>query len=420
MWWKTAVIYELYVDKFARNFHGLSEKLGYLKSLGINCVHVLPHYPSPMVDDGYDVSDYKSVRAELGTVEDFERFAKLAHGLGIKVLVDLVLNHASINHPLFIEASRDKNAPSRDLFLWSDTGKEYALAVNSFSHVKQKNWIYNKATRDYYFSTFYPEQADFNWTNPKVLAFFLDVIKFWVSLGADGFRLDAASHLIKEEGTNSKGLPEVHRILKQLRTYIDKNFPGTILLAEAHDELPKMKSYFGAGDECNLVYNFYLNERMWLAIKRDDISIFEKAVAASAGIPENSAWANFLRSHDEISMSTLKPDEVNEVADYFDPAKKYRFRSFIAMRQGSMFDGDKEKMAEASRWLFEAPGAHVIYYGDEIGLENTDVRAGEDMRKTVRGYFDWSRAEKEMRIQTSLWNSLKNLISTSTANYTCY
>src|SRR3989344_5255570 len=329
MWWKNVVIYELYVDKFAENFTGLSEKLGYLRALGINCVHILPHYPSPMVDDGYDVSDYKSVRAELGTIEDFEKFAKLAHGWGIKIIIDLVLNHASIAHPLFIEASLDKNAASRNLFLWSDTGQEYALAINSFSQVKPKNWIYNKITRDYYFSTFYPEQADFNWANPKVLIFFLDIMEFWVSRGADGFRLDATSHLIKKEGTNSKGLPEVHEILKQLRTHLDKNL---------------MKSYFGVGDECHLVYNFYLNERMWLAIKRGDKSIFEKALAASAGIPENSAWANFLRSHDEISMSTLEQGEVNEVADYFDPARKCRFKSYIAMRPGSMFGGDKEKM----------------------------------------------------------------------------
>ncbi|KKT58949.1 hypothetical protein A3I36_02145 [Candidatus Giovannonibacteria bacterium RIFCSPLOWO2_02_FULL_45_28] len=413
MWWKNAVIYELYVDKFAENFAGLSEKLGYLKSLGINCVHILPHYPSPMVDDGYDVSDYKSVRAELGTIEDFEKFTKSAHGLGIKIIVDLVLNHASINHPLFIEASRDKNALSRNLFLWSDTGKEYASAINSFPHLKPKNWIYNKITRDYYFSTFYPEQADFNWANPKVLVFFLDVMEFWVSRGADGFRLDAVSHLVKKEGTNSKGLPVVHEILKQLRTHIDKNFPDVILLAEVHDDISKMKSYFGAGDECHLVYNFYLNERMWLALKRDDKSTFEKALAASASMPGNSAWANFLRSYDEISMSTLEPSEVNEVADYFDPAKKFRFRSYIAMRQGSMFKGDKEKTLEAFGWLFEAPGAHVIYYGDEIGLENADILAGEDARKTVRGYFDWPRAEKEMRNKASLWNSLKDLISVS-------
>src|SRR3989344_751952 len=201
MWWKEAVIYEVSVDKFAVNFPGLADKLDYLKDLGVNCLHILPHYPSPMVDDGYDVSDYKGVRPELGTLDDFKKFTEHAHALGIKIIVDLVLNHASTMHPLFIEAS-NKESDAKKIFLWSKTGTE-----------------------------------------------FLDVIDFWVGMGADGFRIDAASHIAKKEGTNCKGLPEAHEILMKLRARVDKNYLGVILLAEVHDSIIKMKEYFNKGAE---------------------------------------------------------------------------------------------------------------------------------------------------------------------------
>ncbi|MDO8523076.1 MAG: alpha-amylase family glycosyl hydrolase [bacterium] len=411
MWWKNAVIYELYVDKFAGNFTGLTGKLDYLKNLGINCVHILPHYPSPMVDDGYDVSDYKGVRAELGTIEDFKNFATTAHKEGIKIIVDLVLNHASASHPWFLEAHRNKNAGTRELFLWSAGGKEFPLAINVFSQVKPKNWIFNKDTGDYYFSTFYPDQADFNWQNPEVLSRFLDIMDFWVSMGADGFRLDAAPYLIKKEGTDCKGLPEVHEILMKLRSHIDKNYPEVVLLAEVHDTLYKMKEYFDDGVECHLTYNFYLNERMMLAFKREDSSIVDEAVKECFGIPENTAWANFLRNHDEISMAGLSAEESKEIISKFDPEEKYRFEAYTAMRLASMFKGDREKIINAFQWLFDTPGAHIIYYGDEIGMENEAVGKGEDMRRTVRGNFDWTKAEIEMNNPSSLFNAVKKIIA---------
>ena len=199
LWWKKAIIYEVYVDKFAGNFKGLAEKLPYLKNLGINCIWLLPHYPSPMIDDGYDVSDYLGVRSELGTLDDFKQFTEKAHEAGIKIIIDLVLNHVSIKHPWFQER--------KDFFIWSKTGKEFPKAVNPFSHMKPSNWIFDKERGEYYFATFYPEQADLNWENPEVFIEMMKVVDFWMDNGADGFRLDAARFLIKKEGTECVNLP---------------------------------------------------------------------------------------------------------------------------------------------------------------------------------------------------------------------
>ncbi|KKU86060.1 MAG: Trehalose synthase [Parcubacteria group bacterium GW2011_GWA2_47_9] len=410
MWWKGAVIYELYADKFAGNFAGLSDKLDYLKNLGINCVHILPHYPSPMIDDGYDVSDYKGIRPELGTLDDFKKMAGRAHAMGIKVIVDLVLNHASTMHHLFVDASKKESA-SRNMFLWSKTGKEFPEAVNAFSRVKPKNWIWHPASGEYYFSTFYPEQADFNWKNPAVFDFFIDIMDFWVDMGADGFRLDAASHIVKKEGTNCKSLPETHAILMKLRKHIDKSYSDVILLAEVHDGIMKTKEYFNQGAECHLTYNFYLTERIFLSLVRADRSIFDYALKECEEIPQNSAWANFLRCHDEISLSWLTDAERKEVIDIFDPQRKYQFEAYTAMRLASMFKGDKEKILEAFRMLFLSPGAHIIYYGDEIGMENEKISAGEDVRRVVRGKFDWAMADIEMASSSSLFSNIKNIIA---------
>ena len=409
MWWKEAVIYELYVDKFAGDFVGLADKLNYLKDFGINCIHILPHYPSPMVDDGYDVSDYKGVRPELGTLEDFKKLTERAHAMGIKIIVDLVLNHASITHPLFLEASNKENS-ARNMFLWSKTGKEFPEAVNAFSKIKQKNWIWHPASGEYYFSTFYPEQADFNWGEPNVFDFFIDIMDFWVNNGTDGFRIDAASHIAKKDWTNCKGLPEAHAILMKLRAHIDKNYPDVVLLAEVHDGIQKTKDYFDRGAECHLTYNFFLNERTFLSFVRDDRSIFDNAVKDCEEIPPNSAWANFLRSHDEISLSGLVDSEKNEIIARFDPQGKYRFEAYTAMRLASMFKGDKEKIIAAFRMLFEAHGAHIIYYGDEIGMENEEIFAGEDMRRVVRGKFDWAKADIEKSNPSSLFSGIKGII----------
>ncbi|MEX2053103.1 MAG: alpha-amylase family glycosyl hydrolase, partial [Candidatus Paceibacterota bacterium] len=244
-WWKDIVIYETYVDKFARDFKGLTEKLGYLEDLGINCIHLLPFFPSPRVDDGYDVSDYTNVQSELGTIEDAKSFISQASKHGIRVMIDLVFNHTSTQHPWFKEASSSPDSLKREYYLWSKTGEEYPEAYNPFEHLKPKSWILDPTSGQYYFSTFYPEQADLNWDNPEVEREFLNIMDFWVDAGVSLFRLDAASFLIKRDGTNCRHLPETHTVLKRIRRHIEENYPHVALLAEVHAPIEKAIEYFG-------------------------------------------------------------------------------------------------------------------------------------------------------------------------------
>lgn len=399
------VIYELYVDKFAGSFRGFLGKVDYFNKLGVNALHILPHYPSPMVDDGYDVSDYRGVRKELGTLKDFENFSKAAKQNGLKIIVDLVINHASIEHPWF------KN--NRDYFLWSKTGKELAGAPNSLPHLKPSNWIYDPATGDYYFSTFYPEQADLNWDNPHVLEEFLKIIDFWVERGVGGFRLDAASHLIKREGTTSKGLPETHVILKKMRQHIDKNYPEAILLAETHDSIVETKKYFGNGDECHLVYHFPLAEAMLLALITGNNHSLQTLLKESNDLPKNCRWATFLRNHDELSLTTLTEEERKEIMTFADPEGKYDFKNGrgLSMRLASILKNDKEKIISAVRLLFSTRGVPIIYYGDEIGMQNARLRGKViDTRRYVRGDFDWKEAERQMKDSDSLFGAVAGMI----------
>ena len=412
-WWKKTVIYSTYVDKFAGDFATMTERLDYLTRLGVGCVHLLPFYPSPFVDDGYDISDYCNVRKELGTLEDFSKFTEEAHLHGIRVMIDLVLNHTSTKHPWFIEASASPENPKRNFYLWSDTGNEYAGAANPFSILKSSNWIANPAGEGYYFSTFYPEQADLNWNNTEVFASMMGVIDFWTARGVDGFRLDAAAHLIKKEGTGCVSLPETHIVLKRVRAYLDQHHPGVALLGEAHgeDPIPVLKSYFGDGDECHLMYHFPLVGKLVLALKRDDRSVLEPMLAESAEIPEEAQWVTLLRHHDEMPLALLPEDERGEVFDYFDAEKKYQFNLGTSLRTATMFRGEKRDILRAFEMLFSIPGSPIIYYGDEIGMENILMEANErDTRRSVRGVFDWVEAERQLADPGSLFHGVAKII----------
>lgn len=416
-WWKHAKIYELYVDAFAGNFANLAAQLDYFERLGVNALHILPHYPSPMMDGGYDVMDYLNVRPELGSLEDFDFFLKRAHRRGIKVIVDMVLNHVSEHHPWFIEARTDTESNKRDYFLWSDSGKELALGWNAPSGFKESNWIRNEPTGDYYYATFYPHQPDLNWDNPAVVDAMIANMDFWAGRGVDGFRLDAAASLIKRDGTTSKGLPETHAVLKHIRKHLDATYGGNvIMLAEAHQEIAAMKTYFGAGDECHLVYHFPLAEQMFLSLLRDDGAALEAMVRESGDIPENCAWALFLRNHDELSLSTLLEEEQFELVDFLDPKHKYVFKRgrATAMRLGSIFKKHRGNLKRMFELLYSLPGAPVMYYGDEIGMENLPLEEGiVDTRIYVRGPFDWEEAQRQMSDPESLFNQTARIIRRS-------
>ena len=412
--WASAVLYELYVDKFARDFRGLSGKLDYFNKLGVTALHILPYYPSPMVDDGYDVSDYRNVRKELGSLKDFEEFAKTARERGLRIVVDLALNHVSIQHPWFQEAVNPGRNKYRDYFLWSKTAREFADAPNSFPHFKPSNWIYNSAAGEYYFSTFYPEQADLNWDHPDVFKEMSAIMDIWVTRGVDGFRLDAASHLIKREGTTSKSLPETHAILKKLRQRVDENYPDVALLVETHDSVKVTKEYFGSGDESRLVYHFPLAEALFLALITGDDYKLRKLLAESLGIPDGCQWVTFLRNHDELSLNTITPEERQAIINYADPERKFDFRHGcgISMRLASIFRNDARKIIDAFNLLFSVPGLPVIYYGEEIGMKNAALpEKPPDTRRYVRSKFDWEEANKQMSDPGSLFNKVAEMIS---------
>lgn len=414
-WWKDAIIYEVYVDKFAGNFRGMAEKLPYLKNLGINCIWILPHYPSPMVDGGYDVSDFMSVRKELGNLKDFGYFIQKAHQMGMRIIVDLVLNHVSIEHPWFVEAASSANNPKRNYFLWSKTGKEFGWVRNPFSHMTEGNWVFHKKTASYYYATFFNEQADLNWDNPDIFTEISKIMDFWIQQGVDGFRLDAVSRIVKKEGTDCKHLPETHAILKKMRRRLDEKYPGVILLAEAGGRASEVDSYFGTGDECHTVFHFELMAKIYLALKRNDFSIVQRMVEESFRISENCQWATFISSHDEITFRYLDKEEQEELLSWLDSQRNYSFTggAGVAMRLGTAFHDDKEKILKMFNMLFRIPGAPVIYYGSEIGMKNIDLpKPPRDSRLYVRGDFDWNETDQQLKDPDSLLNRVREMIQT--------
>lgn len=415
-WWKRAKIYELYVDAFAGTFSGLTDRLPYFTDLGVNCLHILPHFPSPMVDNGYDIVDYRNVRTELGTLDEFTLLVEEAHRRNIRVIIDFVLNHTSDQHPWFIESRSNITNPKRDFYLWRKDATGFAGATNAFPDIKAQNWMADPVTGEFYFATFYPQQPDLNWDNEQVFDEMLANMEFWAAIGVDGFRLDAAGHLIKREGTTSLGLPETHRIIKRIRHRLERSYPDVVLLAEAADDVELAKVYFGDGDECHLVYNFPLMAHLWLALCDGDRTPLDAVAARSADIPENCAWATFLRNHDEINLGTLTEAQRHRLIDFLDPKHEYLFneREATSMRIGSVFNGDTQRIVEAFEMLYRLPGSPIMYYGDEIGMRNLPPEDPQiDSRHAVRGTFDWNTADKQSKHSDSLLSRIKRVIKSA-------
>lgn len=416
-WWQGARIYELYIDKFAGDIRGLIARLDYFAELGIDALHILPHYPSPMVDDGYDVSMYRGVRPELGTLDDFRTLLAETEARGIKVIIDFPINHVSSEHPWFQEARASTDNPKRDYFLWSDSGKEFADALNPFVDMKPSNWVWNSATEDYYYATFYPQQPDLNWDNPHVYEAMLGHMEFWADLGVDGFRLDAIGYLIKRDGTLCRGLPETHDLIKRIRARLDDRYGGrVVLIAEMHQPLPEMLPYFGAGDECHLVYDFPMAEQLFLALVRGDDAPVRALLERSKDIPPGCAWLFFLRNHDDLSLITLAAHDRDELRRVLDPDDEYPFNAgaCVSVRLATGCGGDERLILDAFRKLYALPGAHVLYYGDEIGMRNLPLEEGViDTRHYVRGAFDWRVADHMRRDPDSLLSRVAAIIRTS-------
>jgi len=413
-WWLRANFYSLYIDTFAGTIPGLISKLDYFSALHIDALHILPHYPSPWCDGGYDITDHIGVRSDLGTIEDFKNLCSAAHERNIKIMVDLVLNHTSIEHVWFKEARKSRNNPKRNFYLWSDTGAEFQGAPNVFPDFKDNNWVKNEATGDFFYATFKPCQPDLNWSNPAVWAAMLEVVDTLISYGVDGFRLDAIMNLVEQDNTNSVGIPATHACIADLRTYIDTYHPGVILLGEVVGTTDYAATYFGKSDECHLVYNFELMAEMLYAVrigKRPDR--LKAVLEASRVVPPHTSWMNFLRTHDSITLSTLDTERHQELLQILDPDYTYRFNKGTETVQ-RLFDvctSDKVAVRTAIEMLYATPSATMLYYGDEIGMRNAALPSHEDdMRFTVRAPFDWVAAEQQMSDPDSLFHFVAKCI----------
>jgi maltose alpha-D-glucosyltransferase/alpha-amylase len=375
LWYKNAVFYEVYVRAFydsnadgRGDLNGLTRKLDYLQSLGVDCLWLLPIYPSPLKDDGYDISDYTGIHPDYGTLDDFKNLLGAAHARNIRIIMDLVLNHTSDQHPWFQAARSNRDSPYRDYYVWSDTDQKYGQARIIFVDTEKSNWTWDETAGQYFWHRFYSSQPDLNFDNPAVRAEFLHIIRFWLDLGVDGFRVDAVPYLFEREGTNCENLPETHAFLKEMRTFIDQNYPGRILLCEANQWPQEVRSYFGDGDEFHMAFHFPLMPRIFMALRRADASPVEWALLHTPSIPGNCQWCTFLRNHDELTLEMVTEEERRWMWEEYAPDPRMRLNLGIRRRLAPLLDNDPRKIGLAFSLLFTLPGTPVIYYGDEIGM----------------------------------------------------
>ena len=441
-WYQNAVFYEVYVRAYydsngdgKGDLRGLMQKLDYLKKLGVDCLWILPIYPSPLKDDGYDIANFYAIHPDFGTLEDFKALLKAAHEMGLRVITDLVLNHTSDQHPWFQAGRADARSPYHDYYVWSETDQKYAQARIIFVDTEKSNWAWDEVAKQYYWHRFYSSQPDLNYDNPAVRAEILNVMRFWLDMGVDGFRADAVPYLFEREGTNCENLPETHAYLKELRHFIDTNYPGRVLLCEANQWPKDVRHYFGEGDEFQLAFNFPLMPRTFMALRQGDYSPIRWAFDQIPSIPPGCQWCTFLRNHDELTLEMVTPEEREWMWREYAPDKHMRLNLGIRRRLAPLLDNNIQKIELANAIVFSLPGTPIIYYGDEIGMG--DNLALPD-RNGVRTPMQWnaSRAagfslaqqaytpviadtpyspaevnvETEMQDPTSLWSTLQKMI----------
>ena len=393
LWYKTAVFYELYVRGFqdgsgdgGGDFRGLTERLDYLQWLGIDCVWLLPIFPSPLRDGGYDVSDYFSILPGYGTLGDFYEFLEAAHDRGIRVIADLVMNHTSDQHPWFQEARRP-GSPKRDWYVWSDTDQRYLDARVIFVDTESSNWTWDPEAQAFYWHRFFSHQPDLNYANPEVQEAMLEVIRFWLDMGLDGFRLDAVPYLFEREGTDCENLPETHEFLKRVRKEVDSKYESKLLLAEANQWPPDVVPYFGDGDECHMAFNFPVMPRMFMALRREDRTPIIEIMNRTPKIPDTAQWGLFLRNHDELTLEMVTDEERDYMYNEYAKDPRMRRNIGIARRLAPLLDNGRRQMEMLYSLLFSLPGSPVVYYGDEVGMGD-NIYLGD--RDGVRTPMQWS------------------------------
>jgi len=395
LWFKDAIVYELHVKAFFDSngdgigeFRGLTDKLDYIQALGVNTIWLLPFYPSPFRDDGYDVADYRNVHPGYGTREDFRRFVREAHQRRLRVITELVVNHTSDQHPWFQAARRaPKGSAKRNFYVWSDDPKRYADARIIFTDTEKSNWSWDEVAQQYYWHRFFSHQPDLNFDNPHVLQAVLRAMHFWLDMGVDGLRLDAIPYLIERDGTNCENLRETHEVIRSIRAALDARYRDRMLLAEANQWPEDVAEYFGNGDECHMAYHFPLMPRMYMALAQEDRHPIVEIMAQTPEIPETCQWAIFLRNHDELTLEMVTSQERDYMYSMYAADQRARLNLGIRRRLAPLMDNDLERIKLMNSLLFSMPGSPVVYYGDEIGMGD-NIFLGD--RDGVRTPMQWT------------------------------
>ena len=394
-WYKDAIIYQLHVKAFfdstndgVGDFRGLREKLDYIAELGVTAVWLLPFYPSPLRDDGYDIADFARVHPDYGSLCEFRRFVREAHRRGLRVITELVVNHTSDQHPWFVDSRSSPESAKRDWYVWSDTDQRYADARIIFTDTETSNWAWDQGTQQYYWHRFFSHQPDLNYDNPRVVRAVMRVMRFWLDLGVDGLQLDAVPYLVEREGTICENLPETHAVLRQLRAGMDERYTGRMLLAEANQWPPDVLPYFGDGsDECHMAFHFPLMPRIWIALRREDRFPIVEIMEQTPEIPDTCQWALFLRNHDELTLEMVTDEERDYMYSEYAHDARMRINVGIRRRLAPLVDNSRRRLELLNSLLFSMRGTPVIYYGDEIGMGD-NVYLGD--RNGVRTPMQWT------------------------------
>jgi maltose alpha-D-glucosyltransferase/alpha-amylase len=395
LWFKDAIIYQLHVKAFADSngdgvgdFVGLTEKLDYLQDLGVTALWLLPFYPSPGRDDGYDIADYRNINPDFGTMKDFRRFMQEAKRRKLRIIIELVINHTSDQHPWFQRARASRaGSDARNWYVWSDTDQRYASTRIIFNDAEKSNWAWDPVAQSYYWHRFFSHQPDLNYDNPNVIEAMAQVVRRWLDLGVDGFRLDAIPYLCEREGTSNENLPETHAVIKQIRAALDAHAPGKLLLAEANQWPEDVAAYFGDGDECHMAYHFPLMPRIYMAIAQEDRFPITDIVRQTPDIPANCQWALFLRNHDELTLEMVTDVERDYLWSTYASDPRARINLGIRRRLAPLMDNDRRKIELVNSLLMSFPGTPIIYYGDEIGMGD-NIYLGD--RNGVRTPMQWT------------------------------
>lgn len=395
LWYKDAIIYQVHVRSFydsngdgIGDFRGLIQKLDYIQSLGVNTLWLLPFYPSPLKDGGYDIADFTNIHPSYGTLADFKRFVREAHARGLRIITELVLNHTSTEHKWFQRARKaSPGSAYRDFYVWNDHTDKYKDARIIFQDFEVSNWTYDHEAKAYYWHRFYSHQPDLNYENPRVQNEILKILNFWFDIGVDGFRLDAVPYLYQREGTNCENLPETHEYLKKLRKYVDDHYDDRLLLAEANQWPNDSRAYFGDGDECHMAFHFPLMPRLYMALRMEDRFPVVDILEQTPEIPDNCQWAIFLRNHDELTLEMVSDEERDYMYKTFAKDPRKRVNVGIRRRLFPLFGGDTRTIELLNFLLFSMPGTPIVYYGDEIGMGDNYYLGDRD---GVRTPMQWS------------------------------